>query len=159
MRARHVTYYTISDSKSSLGGLNARPSAQIITQVLAGDRTLGLPRVKRTICQLSYENTARIELATSTLLVLRYATKLSEHVRSGGIEPPPTAWKAAMIPFHHERSKKKSESKSAQEYESCAQPTELTWPAGCGDRSRDLRVVHTTLQSDALPTELFPPKE
>jgi hypothetical protein len=24
--------------------------------VLAGDRTLGLPRVKRTICQLSYEN-------------------------------------------------------------------------------------------------------
>ena len=26
------------------------------SQVLAGDRTLGLPRVKRTICQLSYEN-------------------------------------------------------------------------------------------------------
>ena len=53
------------------------------------------------------ELTARIELATSTLLVLRYATKLGElHVRSGGIEPPPTAWKAAMIPFHHERAKK-----------------------------------------------------
>ena len=27
-------------------------------------------------------------------------------MRSGGIEPPPTAWKAAMIPFHHERAKK-----------------------------------------------------
>ena len=52
------------------------------------------------------ELTARIELATSTLLVLRYATKLGEpYVRSGGIEPPPTAWKAAMIPFHHERKK------------------------------------------------------
>ena len=57
------------------------------------------------------ELTARIELATSTLLVLRYATKLGEPqmyvVRSGGIEPPPTAWKAAMIPFHHERAQKK----------------------------------------------------
>ena len=28
-------------------------------QVLAGDRTLGLPRVKRAICQLSYENEGR----------------------------------------------------------------------------------------------------
>ena len=52
------------------------------------------------------ELAARIELATSSLLVKRSATELSEpaiKVRSGGIEPPPTAWKAAMIPFHHER--------------------------------------------------------
>ena len=64
------------------------------------------------------ELTARIELATSTLLVLRYATKLGEpherNVRSGGIEPPPTAWKAAMIPFHHERVAKKSEAIARQ---------------------------------------------
>ena len=55
------------------------------------------------------ELAARIELATSSLLVKRSATELSEPtmMRSGGIEPPPTAWKAAMIPFHHERDKNK----------------------------------------------------
>ena len=63
--------------------------------------------------------------------IQRKALRAFKTMRSGGIEPPPTAWKAAMIPFHHERqnTQKKSETQYfAQEYESCALPTELTWP-------------------------------
>ena len=47
-----------------------------------------------------------IEPMTYRLTVCRTtncATKAK--MRSEGIEPSPTAWKAAMIPFHHERTK------------------------------------------------------
>ncbi len=71
MRARHVTYYTISDGRvfplrrPGIEPGSTEPQSVIMPlynrrdaneQVLAGDRTLGLPRVKRAICQLSYEN-------------------------------------------------------------------------------------------------------
>ena len=71
VRARHVTYYTISDGRvfplrrPGIEPGSTEPQSVIMPlynrrdaneQVLAGDRTLGLPRVKRAICQLSYEN-------------------------------------------------------------------------------------------------------
>ena len=56
MRARHVTYYTISEKYKFSGRIERSTFRENNTLVLAGDRTLGLPRVKRAICQLSYEN-------------------------------------------------------------------------------------------------------
>ena len=32
-----------------------------------------------------------------------WPTKKKKALRSGGIEPPPSAWEAPMMPFHHER--------------------------------------------------------
>ena len=96
MRARHVTYYTISDGKKFSARIE-RTTFRENNLVLAGDRTLGLPRVKRTICRLSYENQPKpnvgIEPTTScsegrraTIAPVRPKEKTPLEI--GGIDPP-----------------------------------------------------------------------
>ena len=92
VRARHVTYYTISETIIRRPGIepgSTEPQSVIMplynrrmnktNQVLAGDRTLGLPRVKRAICQLSYENQQKRKFAFSVI---------SDTLEIGGIDPP-----------------------------------------------------------------------
>ena len=74
------------------------------------------------------ELTARIELATSTLLVLRYATKLGEPCAFGGNRTPANCLEGSYDTISPRTLKEKETSDctaTAQEYESCALPTEL----------------------------------
>jgi hypothetical protein len=152
VRARHVTYYTISDNKhrpektSSLRGLNARPSANQTEkkQVLAGDRTLGLPRVKRTICQLSYENHPSLCRESNPDLLLRrepcchYTTeapKKQQKETSAGFEPAPP---------------------KGTDFESVTLTTPSRRPPWRLGASIPLPVE---CESTALPLELNPPKQ
>jgi hypothetical protein len=136
VRARHVTYYTISETEE---------------RVLAGDRTLGLPRVKRTICQLSYENTKRQQTLA-------------------GFEPAPpkgTDFESVTLTTPSQRlEKKKRKCKSA------ALPLELT-PHSLESAGIDPATCRTSFawrlgasiplpvecESTALPLELNPRKE